>query len=82
MWIRTQMKNSLINTNSIQNLYISNAKGPWTMLAHNVNGTDNRLGVYGSKDEAMARLDEIFRAIMENWTIFQMPPAGDEEVEA
>mgnify|MGYP006988908440 CR=1 FL=1 len=78
MWIRSQMGNSIINTNSTQNLYITNTKGPWTVLAHNVNGTDSKLGVYGSKDEAMEQLDRIFRAIMERWTVLEMPPARSE----
>ena len=78
MWIRQQMRNGMINTNSVQNIYVSNKKGTWAVLAHNVNGTDNCLGAYGSQGEAMERMDDIFRAIMENWTALQMPPARKE----
>ena len=63
MWVMSQDKGQAVNLATVQSIYASDKKGSPSAVAHNVNGTDNRLGVFASMDDARAEISAIMDAM-------------------
>lgn len=79
MWIMDQTKKTLVNTNTIGTIYMSQKATSWYIQAKTSTSDTNYvvLGVYNSFDDAQAVLRMISAGIVNSGNVVQMPLGGD-----
>lgn len=75
MWIRTQNKQRIINTDQIASIYITSSGK--NIRADMVDEGVFELGEYKDRDTCLKVLSEIEDCLRNMWSIYQMPLGGE-----